>query len=271
MKLLLSSPEMYWKGAFAGIALKTQSQAAEIPVDKAAVRQMMWKYENDLQRWIALQNMDATSLPTQVVDPSPQIDKMIETICIKMGMPVRIFKGSERGELASNQDDKAWNDRLSERQDNYITPRIVIPFVDRLIYLGVLSEPADGYKVEWPDLTSKSDQEKAQAALTITQGLTAYSTGGLQQYITPLDYWTLVQQFDMEEAKSIVDNADKANAQAQAEEQAQAVVSQQVDANGNPIGPDASQPNPSQQGSVGSSQGSAAASDAAASGQLGGK
>jgi len=100
-----------------------------------------------------------------VVDPTAQIAVQIEAICIKLGIPIRIFKGSERGELASSQDDAAWNDRLRLRQMYYITPRIVIPFIDRLIMLGVLSEPV-GYSVTWDDLESTTKADKARIPST---------------------------------------------------------------------------------------------------------
>jgi hypothetical protein len=226
LKLILASPEMYWKGAFMGLALKTQPQTGgDVPLNKDKLRQMMSDYENDLQRWIGLVGMDAQSLAPQISDPTPFVDKMIELICVKLGIPVRIFKGSERGELASSQDDKAWNDRLKERQQNYITPRIVIPFVNRLIWFGVLPAPK-GFSVYWPDLTSKSDQEKAQVALTRTQALKQYAADPTQ-LIAPFDYLTQFLGYEDAEAETMMENAEeylaeKAEEEAKMAEEAQA-------------------------------------------------
>ena len=86
-----------------------------------------------------------------MVDPSPQIEAQIDAICVQIPIPKRIFIGSERGELASSQDKGSWNERLEARHNNYLTPRVVATFVDRLITLKVLPEPVE-YQIEWPNL-----------------------------------------------------------------------------------------------------------------------
>ncbi len=142
LKLYGGSAEMYWRGAFPGFALSTHPQlGGDVNVDVSGIRDMMENYMNGLQRYLALMGMSAQSLAPQVVSPVDQINVQIEAICICLGIPKRVFMGSERGELASSQDDAAWNDRLKGRQNSYITPRIIIPFVDRLIAVGVLPEP----------------------------------------------------------------------------------------------------------------------------------
>jgi hypothetical protein len=141
-KVMGGSAEMYWQGAFAGLSLETNPQlGGEVMVDKVGLRSMMQDYRNKLQRWIALMGMSAKSLAPQVSDPTPQVEVQIAAICIYLGCPVRVFKGSERGELASTQDDSSWIERLAHRQQTYITPKIIAPFVDRLIMLGVLPLP----------------------------------------------------------------------------------------------------------------------------------
>ena len=52
------------------------------------------------------------------------------------GVPYRILVGSEEAKLASSQDKRTWNERVQKRRDNYLTPMVVRPFVDRLIALG---------------------------------------------------------------------------------------------------------------------------------------
>ena len=43
-----------------------------------------------------------------------------------------------------------------ERQEGYLTPFVIRPFVDRLIALGVLPTPEEGYIVFWPDLGTQT-------------------------------------------------------------------------------------------------------------------
>jgi hypothetical protein len=144
---------MYWRGAFPGISLETHPQLGGDVKFPAGIRQTMSNYMDGLQRYLALTGVSAKTLAPQVVDPTPQIEVQIQAICIKMGIPKRIFEGSERGELASSQDSSAWNGRIRARQDNYLTPRLIVPFIDRLIAVGVLPEPkADTTKASKDEL-----------------------------------------------------------------------------------------------------------------------
>lgn len=210
-KLYGGSAEMYWRGAFPGLSLETQAQLGpEVEIDQAGVRNMMEQYMNGLQRYLALTGMTARSLAPQVVDPSGQIACQIEAICIQLGIPKRVFMGSERGELASGMDDAAWNDRLRDRQHMYITPRVIVPFVDRLISMGVLPEPK-GYSVYWPDLTSQSNSEKATVAVQRTQALVQYVQSALPQFFPPLDFLTRVLGLHENEAAAVLRNAGITN------------------------------------------------------------
>lgn len=241
-KLYGGSAEMYWKGAFPGISLETHpALGGDVDLDRPGLRDMMESYMNGLQRYLALMGMSAKTLSPQVVDPRSQIDVQIEAICIDLGIPKRVFMGSERGELASAQDDAAWNDRLRERQRTHITPRVIVPFVDRLIAVGVLPVPSgkrqrrkfsrgtsnlgmvrkvidgqpgtvlesSGYSVWWPDLTSQTTQEKSQVAFQRTQALTQYAGSPAPLIFPPLDYFSRILGISEDEAVAVLENARK--------------------------------------------------------------
>lgn len=206
-KLYGGSAEMYWRGAFPGLSLETHPQlGGDVIVDRDSLAQMMHDYQLRLNRWISLMGMSAKSLAPQVTDPTPQITTQLEAICIQLGCPVRVFKGSERGELASSQDDDAWLDRVRHRQDMYATPRVVVPFVDRLIMLKCLPEP-DGFSVKWPALDCMGRAAKAQVALTRTQALVAYVGGNVETIYPPNEYFTRELDMTEEEAETILDSA----------------------------------------------------------------
>lgn len=199
------SAEMYWRGAFPGISIETHPQlGGDVTIDNDAIKSAMENYMHGLQRYFALMGMSAKSLAPQVVDPTPQINAQLDLICIRMACPKRIFLGSERGELASSQDERAWNSRLTFRQRNYITPRMIVPFVNRLIWLEVLPKPVS-YRVTWPDLEKNTPAEEATIALTRTQAMSAYVAGGVDQLIEPLNYFTRVLGFDDETAQEILE------------------------------------------------------------------
>jgi hypothetical protein len=157
-KIYGASAEGYWQAAFTGLALETHPQlGGDVTIDSDDVRDQIENYINSLQRYLALTGMSAHTLAPQVSDPSSQIDKHLEAICIQLEIPKRVFMGSERGELASSQDDASWNDRLKARQQGYITPRIIVPFIDRLISVGVLPEPDYVEPIEEPEIEDEFD------------------------------------------------------------------------------------------------------------------
>lgn len=177
-KLYGGSAEMYWRGALPGYSIQTHPQLGpDAVIDVEASRDVIEQFINSLQRWMAIPGADVKSLAPQVVDPTAQIDVQIEAICIQGGYPKRVFTGSERGELASTQDTLRWNGRLMQRQENYITPRIIVPFVDRLIWLKVLPEPTDGYSVVWPDLSKLTAAEQADIAVKQTDAMAKFVQG----------------------------------------------------------------------------------------------
>jgi len=185
-------------------------------------------------------------LAPQVVDPSPQIDSQLTAISVRLGVPKRKLMGSERGELASSQDDDEWNDKLKARQNNYITPRIIVPFLDRLISLGVLPEPGEtGYSVHWPDIHSMSDRTKTEITKGRVEAMAQYVGGNVESIMHPLHFLTKELNFTDEEASEILDKVSEQEEEDEAEmEELMAeddMEEQEEDEFGNPI-PQSSQP-----------------------------
>jgi len=206
-KLYGGSAEMYWQGAFPGMGFKTDPQLGADVQFPSDFKETMENYMNGLQRWMAVGGVDPKMLSPTVVSPTDQIQGHLEAICIRLGVPMRIFLGSERGELSSSQDSRAWTDRLRRRQNTWITPRLVAPVIDRLICLGALPRPSR-YVVEWPDIAQKTDQEKLDAALKKTQAVAAYIQGNLESVVTPMAYFTNFLDFTDEEATAILEEAE---------------------------------------------------------------
>ena len=209
-KLYGGSAEMFWRGAFPGVALETHPQlGGDVEIDTTSVRDQMQDYMQGLQRYLAVMGMSVKSLAPQVADPSHHIDAQIDVICSKIGIPKRIFMGSERGELASSQDNETWNNRLADRQNNYLTPRIIQPFVNRLIALGCLPEPQSTIAVQWNDLNMMSEQEASTIALHKTDAMVKYVSGGGEMLMAPMDFLTKIIGMTDEEAESIVESAEE--------------------------------------------------------------
>jgi hypothetical protein len=223
-KLLGSSAEGYWKSCFTTMSFETHpALGGDVPVDVAGLRQMYTDYQARLQRAFYLTGMSAKSIAPSVVDPSPHVDKQTEAICVQLGCPVRVFKGSERGELASSQDDEAWNERKGERRHLYITPKVIVPFVDRLIQIGVLPEPDmkknGGYHAFWPDLDALGDKDKAGIALQKTQAMAQYVSGNVEQLMAPPDYLMRVLDMEREVVEEMQDEVERKQEEEQQEAQ----------------------------------------------------
>jgi hypothetical protein len=141
-KLYAGSAEMYWKGAFPGLAFETHPDlGGDVDVDIPGTQLMMQQYMNGLQRYLTLVGMKVTSIAPQVSDPESQISTQLEAIAIQIRWPKRNFIGAEEGQLASSEDRTQVKETITERERNYGTPRLLAPFIDRLIKLNILPIP----------------------------------------------------------------------------------------------------------------------------------
>lgn len=199
------SGEMFWKGGFPGISFEMDSNAR--PIDdatKTALREEIAAYSNGLQRYLVTQGISAKSLNPQVANPKFHVDIQLEMIAIALGVPKRIFMGSEQAKLASVQDSKSWNKRIAERQNGYVTPYLIRVFVDRLIAFGILPEVED-YEVKWPDLDAPGDQDKAEVLKTNMEALAKYVGGGVDALIPEEQFLKMFMKMSTDEIKEIMD------------------------------------------------------------------
>lgn len=206
-KVYGASSEGYWKSGFPILTAETHpSLGGDVEVNELKLKNMFENMMNGLSREGVLMGMTLKSTAPSVVDPTPHIDKLLESICIRMGIPVPVFKGYEIGEQASENNSEDWDDRVAYRENNWLTPRQIVPFIDRLIWAQVLPEPT-GYTVEWPSLADKTDDQKADTSLKVVQAVALYVTSGANVLMTPFDFFTRVLGWTDDEAQSVVDRA----------------------------------------------------------------
>jgi hypothetical protein len=185
-KVAGGSAEMFWLGALRGIVASLRDNFKLSAADKEALAEEIDEYVHGLRRWISAQGMDVTALPSTVVSPLEHVSALLDLICATVQIPKRILLGSERGELASSQDERNWAQRIMARQTTFAEPVILRPTIDRLIRHGVLPEPANEYQVEWPDLLAQSDQEKMVVAKDAATALaTFFGPGQAGLYVKP--------------------------------------------------------------------------------------
>lgn len=210
-KILGGSAEGIWKGGFPGISFEIPPElAGEVEWDKESLEEEMIKYFSGQKRYIAAEGLHANSLMPNIADATPALTIQLQAICISLGIPMRVFIGTEEARLASIQDAESWNKRVHKRQNDQVSARIIRPLVDRLIVCGVLPTPTkmDGdYKVYWPDLYSVSNADKAQIAVQFVAAMAQYQESACSQLMPPQEFLVRVLNYTVDEAESIMDAA----------------------------------------------------------------
>jgi len=167
------SAEMFWRGALPGLAFILDKDAVlDSSLTEASMETDIEKYMHNLQRTLKLQGMDVKNLAPAVADPSNHVDVYVSLISGATGIPKRILIGSERGELASSQDETAWNKRLEDRRLNFINPIILDPFIKRLQQFGILEDVP--FTIEWKPIAVPSEKEKAEISAITTKAIATY-------------------------------------------------------------------------------------------------
>lgn len=210
-KIVGGSGEMFWIGGFPGYAFIADSDTQIEPSERDDLIDQIKLYMHKLQRFLRLRGMKVDSLAPQVADPTNHAMIQLKIITGTKGIPIRILIGSERGELASTQDDKNWNSRTDERRTDYAEPVIIRPFIDRLITYGVLPEPKRGeYFIDWPDIDAPSAKEKAEVAKTRMEALRAYlSAPGSSDVYPEEKFLAREMELTQDEIKEILDDLEK--------------------------------------------------------------
>ena len=206
-KIAGGSGEMFWKGGFPGLSMEAMPNADEVvEFDREDLKGQLEAYMNGLQRYLATVGMTSKQLTVQVADPGPHLEVQLRLISVAIGVPWRIFLGSEAAQLASIQDMRAWNRRLHRRREDYLSPYVISPMLDRLINLGVLPRPTR-YNIHWPDLNSPSDSDKAEVAAKKTEALAKYVQGGCDILMPPFFFLTLFLGLSDAEARAVINDS----------------------------------------------------------------
>jgi hypothetical protein len=208
-KILGGSAEMFWRGAFPGYSFETHPNITdEAEIDEESVKQQFEEYAKGLKRYLALTGMSAKSLAPQVADPTGHMMQQLQMICIALGVPMRIFMGSEAGHLASAEDAVTWNRRLRARQTQYLDPLVIRPFIDHLSMLGALPK-VETYSIKWNDINNASDGDKADVALKLAQTLLQYVSSGAEEILPVKFLFTKLLGWSDEETAAILAEGKK--------------------------------------------------------------
>lgn len=164
------APEMFWQGAYRGlhIDINPEFQQGDLGEEELdALNDEIDEFIHGLRRVIRTQGVDVKPIRVQLADPGNTYGMIMDLISGAAKIPKRILFGSERGELASQQDEINWNARITERQNQFAEPMILRPLIDRLVSIGILPKPQnDFYEILWPSLFELDELRRAQAVWT---------------------------------------------------------------------------------------------------------
>lgn len=203
-KVMGGSAQMFWQGAFPGLALEVDNSQGDVVIDHDSIREEVENYLNSLQRYVAMGGVKVKSLAPQVASPADHIRNQLEYICISLGTPLRVLLGSEEAKLASTQDARTWNKRLRHRQTKYLTPHILRPTAQRLIHIGALPAPKQPLIIDWPDLNTPTDDDRANVAMKRADAMAKYIANGGDSLIDPVYFLVHVMGFSLKLSQMMI-------------------------------------------------------------------
>lgn len=172
-KVVGGSAEMFWLAASRGMQADVDKDMTLDEDDEKALSDEIDEYVHGLRRWIRTRGIKINPLTGEITDPRGAFSVIMSLISGVTGIPQRVLMGAERGQLASQQDERNWNSRIKERQESFAEPIMLRPFIERLQSVGGLPE-AD-YEIKWPDLTALTEESKSQVAARVATAIKAVS------------------------------------------------------------------------------------------------
>lgn len=163
--------EGIWRTAVPGLQFDIDKDAELSDEDETAFSDEIEEYMHELKTYIRTKGITTKVLSSTIPDPSGEFGIISSVIAGTSGIPQRILFGSERGQLASSQDEKNFNSRIKERQDLHAEPNILRPFINKMIEISALPTPTNGYDVIWPDLSTLTSKEKSDVAARHAQAI----------------------------------------------------------------------------------------------------
>lgn len=182
-KIIGACPEAMFKNAqmMPWITFNDKDNAAKIlsdPKIKEAFDEAQERAISGLDPARMLVGADVKNLSFAVASPKDIWTVLTQYLASTVGLPATELFGHTVSERASNNDESKSNLAAKTVRENILTPRMIIPFFDKLIKLGILTPPTDRICVEWNDLSEPSETDKAELILKKMQANTEAVNSG---------------------------------------------------------------------------------------------
>lgn len=209
-KIGAGSAEGFWRAGMGGVGFGIDPELSDpnltITTDEEDdMKEELEDYYNGMQRYLILRGLKPHDISPKLTDPTPAMEVQIKQICITLGVPYRVFMGTEEAKLASGQDRTAWLERVYGKQMNYTTPLLVEPCIHRLQSYGVLPEfrVDNSLTVAWPRRDEPDEGAIAETAVKKAQAMSTFVQGAVSsELMDDYTFLTMVLRLKDEEAKS---------------------------------------------------------------------
>lgn len=185
-KVVGGGAETFWLTANRGLAVTFDKDTQVSDEVKEKTKEMAEEYQNQLRRTLMGKGMTVQSLGSDTADPKPYSDVILDLVAGTSGVPKRILLGTERGELASSQDENNWSLRIDERRKNYAGPVLLHKFVLKMIETGNVIAPQGEFYAEWPKHNGLDPQQAASIAQSKASAIATYANSAASELVVPI-------------------------------------------------------------------------------------
>lgn len=192
-KLAGCSAEVFWLSVAGLWHADLDPDVEPLPGELEDFEEKMVEAFHGLRRVLQSRGITLENIGGGDVDPSSTYEMQRQLISAASEIPERVLFGSERGQLAADQDQREWQARIASRQEQFAEPVVLRGFLDRLIKLGAMEDPVDGYDIIWPPLGEPTESERATVAKDFASAVSSYAPAGAPEMVVPL--WEFREAF----------------------------------------------------------------------------
>lgn len=163
-KLVGGGSEAFFRRADPGTLFNLDATQEFEPEDQQKLKRKIDDFEHGFKRTLFARGLEMQVQKADVADFKNQVESLMSLISTGARIPMRVLMGSEQGKLAAKQDRASFDNRVTDRQNDYCRPMCARVLFDRLIELGVLPTPANGYEVKFTSIKTMDDEQRATIA-----------------------------------------------------------------------------------------------------------
>jgi len=169
-RMIGATSESAWRLAIKGMVIQNADGYGSFDPIKDKLKEKVEAFIHNLDRTMILDGGKVQEFGGEMVDPTGLFGALAKLLATGADIPVRILFGEE-GYLAGSQDQEHWAATITTRQNNFVSPFVLRPFIDWCIKYGLLKEPKGEYTIEWVSNFEKPESEAAQTSKSWAEAL----------------------------------------------------------------------------------------------------